>query len=317
MVNEDIDWEMIQDLRRLFCEDAASSQRKSDYWRDDDERLYAYHHTLAQRIGWKWDSVLRELSVKGWPRDFDRILDIGCGTGIQTLKVLRWLKLHEKKTPEITLIDQSQAAAVFAMKEIKSEFPDVKIRMVHSLSEVREPGLILLSHLLNELDDVFMTKLVEHISLADGFIWVEAGTYKISRSLSTIRDQLRNTHVFDAPCPHNSDCPILASEKDWCHFFAEPPPEAFTTKFWSEFARNCKVDLRSLPTSFIAARKSVGETNESSPHRRLLGRPKFLKAETRVQVCAIGGLEEVVIEKKKNKQLVKQLKKNCFRVELP
>src|ERR1041384_3502994 len=58
---EQIDWSALERLRNAFLEGSAGKQ---DYWRSASD-LASYDETFAQRIGWKWDYVLNELTRRG------------------------------------------------------------------------------------------------------------------------------------------------------------------------------------------------------------------------------------------------------------
>ena len=55
------DWESLKSLRTIFLSETAGGQK--DYW-SSSRLLELYHETFAQRIGWKWDAVLKDFSAK-------------------------------------------------------------------------------------------------------------------------------------------------------------------------------------------------------------------------------------------------------------
>ena len=78
----------IATLERLRGRFLAPDTRAGDYWRSEEE-LALYDSTFGERIGWKWDAVLSELSVRGWQPQGRRLVDWGCGSGIASRRVLR------------------------------------------------------------------------------------------------------------------------------------------------------------------------------------------------------------------------------------
>ncbi|MBP9903596.1 MAG: hypothetical protein KBH45_19240, partial [Verrucomicrobia bacterium] len=58
---ETIDWATLGRLRSEFLAGATSGR---DYWQSESD-LASYDATFAQRIGWKWDYVLAELTRRG------------------------------------------------------------------------------------------------------------------------------------------------------------------------------------------------------------------------------------------------------------
>ena len=57
-----LDWTALDRLRAAFLSDASA--RATPYWQTHDT-LAAYDATYAERIGWKWDALLRELAASG------------------------------------------------------------------------------------------------------------------------------------------------------------------------------------------------------------------------------------------------------------
>ena len=78
MNRDEIDWSALEKLRAAFLAGTAGA---TDYWQSETD-LANYDATLAQRIGWKWDYVLAELSRRGWLPPGGELLDWGCGSGI-------------------------------------------------------------------------------------------------------------------------------------------------------------------------------------------------------------------------------------------
>src|SRR5260221_14548533 len=77
---ENIDWKALERLRAAFLDGTAGAQ---DYWHSERD-LDSYDQTFAQRIRWKWDYVLRELSGRGWTPPHGEVVDWGCGSGVAT-----------------------------------------------------------------------------------------------------------------------------------------------------------------------------------------------------------------------------------------
>src|SRR5437867_12656307 len=73
-----IDWNSLERLRTAFLSGTAGA---GDYWQSESA-LASYDATFAQRIGWKWDYVLAELTRRGWSPPRGELLDWGCGSGI-------------------------------------------------------------------------------------------------------------------------------------------------------------------------------------------------------------------------------------------
>ena len=61
MTWDEIDWAALDRLREGFLSGSAAN---GPYWRSRSD-LASYDFTYGERIGWKWDAVLRELRSPG------------------------------------------------------------------------------------------------------------------------------------------------------------------------------------------------------------------------------------------------------------
>ena len=300
------DWDRLHRLREQFLRDADGPRTIADYWRDERD-LAAYDAILAARIGWKWDAVLDELEERGITIPATRILDWGCGSGIATRRVLA---TKTKPVPSVQLHDRSTDAMQFAVERVASEHPDVSVATAPRIPIDEHPDLLLLSHVLNELNAATEERLLDLVRRAEHVLWVEPGTHAVARRLAAIREQLAERFDILAPCTHAKSCPTLAGDRDWCHFFAAPPTEVFTDPDWVRAGRTLGVDLRSLPYSFLALRKRTAEPHPPSAAARLIGRPYVRKKLARTFLRDADGLHERSIVKPDDPELFRQLKKD-------
>src|SRR4051812_33536871 len=111
----------LQALRELRERFLASRPAEGGYWRSREE-LALYDRTFAQRIGWKWDAVLRELKARGWQPESRTVLDWGCGSGVAGRRVLAaW----PGQFTGLALHDVSALAVEFARGAAAAEHPSV------------------------------------------------------------------------------------------------------------------------------------------------------------------------------------------------
>src|SRR3954470_4086812 len=83
---ETLDWEILDRLRETFL---SRDKTAGPYWHTITD-LECYDFTYGERIGWKWDAVLRELKARGWkPTPGATVLDWGCGSGIAGRRVIQ------------------------------------------------------------------------------------------------------------------------------------------------------------------------------------------------------------------------------------
>lgn len=269
-----------------------------------------YDEFFGARIGWKWVAVLDELEARGRARPAAKILDWGCGTGIASRA---WLA-RNSGAERLVLWDRDADARTFARERVAAEHPDLEIVEAARPPEDTddEIDLLLLSHVLDELDEGEVDGVLSLARRARTVLWVEPGSRVTSRRLGVLRDELLPDFDVLGPCTHRATCGMLAEGMDrhWCHFFARPAPEAFTDGRWVEFGRSLGIDLRSVPYSFLAlARSGEAEVNESGA--RLLGRPRVQRGRALLDVCDAGGVHEVMMLQRLDKPLFKQLERTA------
>ncbi|PTX91139.1 small ribosomal subunit Rsm22 family protein [Opitutus sp. ER46] len=251
MTWDDIDWSILDRLRGTFL---SGTPTGGPYWQSPED-LANYDFTYGERIGWKWDQVLRELRLRGWRPQGRTVLDWGCGSGIAGRRVIA--ALGAESFDALTLWDHSPVACDYAADAARHAFPRLSVHQATPgyFSGTERIGLLLLSHVLNELPAAARDELRLLCVRADAILWVEPGTHDVSRQLGGFREQLRGSGFrVIAPCTHENECPMFAlgRERDWCHFFAPPPAEIFADSNWVKFGHRAGIDLRSLPYAFLA-----------------------------------------------------------------
>jgi hypothetical protein len=335
MTWSELDWQALDRLRDRFLHGSPGT---GPYWEAPGD-LASYDFTYGERIGWKWDHVLRELRLRGWhPQTGDKgihLLDWGCGSGIAARRVIAFF--GPQRFSSLTVWDHSPAASDFAAEAARRAFPHLPVAQATPgfFAERRSIGLLIVSHVLNELSSEALDTLRVTAAASDAILWVEPGTHEISRRLGTIREQLRATGCrVVAPCTHENECPMFAlgNERHWCHFFAPPPAGIFADSGWVKFGQRAGLDLRSLPYAFIAldrrkvpavapvsepaaaiagaAPSSESETAAGQPDlSRVIGRPEHFKPYVRWLNCNASGLAEFELPKRAAPALFKQLER--------
>lgn len=276
MTWEELDWAVLDRLRDQFLSGDAA---RGPYWTSRED-LANYDLTFGERIGWKWDAVLRELDQRGWrpaPSEPNpggiAVLDWGCGSGVAGRRVVSWLGAG--RVAALRVWDQSGLAADFAATAAEARFPGLRVEAVTPgfLAGDAPIGILVVSHVLNELSEASLPALRALASRADAILWVEPGTRECSRALVELREPLRERFRVVAPCTHQAACGLLAPEnaRHWCHHFAAPPAAIFADSDWVKFGRRAGIDLRSLPYSLLALERRAGRpggSRGSGPHRR-------------------------------------------------
>ena len=301
----ELDWKSLDGLRAQFLD---AKPKNAPYWKTAEE-LAHYDLTFGERIGWKWDAVLEELGMRGWKPTGGRVLDWGCGSGIAGRRVVRHFGPSEFGS--LAVWDHSPIAGEFARGAAKREFPalDVSIAEPGLLGGDEPIGLLLVSHVLNELQPSGINEIRALVARSEAVIWTEPGTREASRSLGRLRDEFSAALSLVAPCTHSNGCPVLApgNERHWCHHFAFPPPAIFSDSNWVKFGQRAGIDLRSLPYSFIALAR--GWKQKEVGLSRVIGRPELFKPYARLLNCDATGLSELEVMKRSSPELLKELER--------
>lgn len=305
MMNWDsLDWDALERLRNGFLSGAGAA---AAYWQTPTD-LAAYDLTFAQRIAWKWDAVLAELLQRGWVPPPGEVFDWGCGSGVAGRCVVR--AFGQENCSGLRVFDRSSLAMDFAVTRAKSAFP--KLAVHAGAPADGRAGLLVLSHVLNELPTGERDALVALAHRADAVLWVEPGTHADSRALAAMRERLRGAFEVIAPCTHNETCGALApgNERHWCHNFAAPPPGVLTDSDWVRFGQRMGIDLRSGPYSFLVLeRKGLRPTSGHYPGwRRVIGSPRVYKGFAKVLCCQADGLADFTLQKRDAPAAYKQFK---------
>jgi hypothetical protein len=304
MTWSEIDWAALGRHRERFL---GGGPPDGPYWASAAD-LAGYDLTYGERIGWKWDAVLDELRIRGWAPASRTILDWGCGSGIAGRRVIG--RYGPGSFDSLTVWDHSPLAAEFAVEAARRAYPglDASAATADSLRRSEPIGLLVISHVLNELAPAALEEVRSLVARSRAVIWTEPGSRDISRALGTLRDEWAHEFRVVAPCTHANRCPILSpgNERHWCHHFAAPPPAIFADSNWVKFGQRAGIDLRSLPYSFIALdREEAGEAGLS----RVIGRPEQFKPYVRLLNCDGEGLAELMVMKRDNPSLYKELNK--------
>ena len=303
---ESLDWEVLDRLRQTFLSDAKSA---GPYWHTMTD-LECYDLTYGERIGWKWDAVLRELKARGWsPPAAATVLDWGCGSGVAGRRVIDCF--GAENFARLLVHDHSALAMDFAEHHARLAFSKMSVGRA-DYRELEGDGpldLLVVSHVLNELDELARAQLATLCARATTVLWVEPGTHEVSRALGGWREKLRAAGLnVIAPCPHQNVCGVLAAgnERHWCHFFASPPANIHADSEWVKFGQRAGIDLRSLPYCFFVLDRRP--TGQPAGWSRIIGEPRHYKGYAKLYNCDANGVADLMLQKRDAPELFKALK---------
>ncbi len=188
---------------------------------------------------------LRDAGV--WPAGEElRVLDLGAGMGATSFGLARWLRVRGQAVKQLTVTALEQDASALrgftafqrALHGLDDFTPlqlDARAEDLRALRGERGFQLVLFGFVLNELfpDDPervarraqLVRDAFELLSDDGALIILEPALKETTRELMQLRDALADLPII-APCLHQRGCPMLASERDWCHQelpYALPP----------------------------------------------------------------------------------------------
>lgn len=323
------DWSALERLRAHFL---ADTPPETPYWTSRED-LTAYDQTFAERIRWKWQAVWSELRARGWRPAPEaalpplQVYDWGCGSGVAIRSFLEAFTKEETGPVQLRVWDHSERARAYTTERVTRAFPG-RVRIAEGKVDDKLQGILLISHVINELDDDALAALLERIPRASALIWLEAGSHSISRRLLRVREALRVRFTLLAPCPQQGPCGMLAEENaaHWCHHFAEAPREVFQSPHWSHFQQELKIDVGTIPYAFIAMDKDPERAAAVQAHdlgaARVIGKPRKAKGHCRALTCGPqdGELRDLVISRRAGTEFYRAFRKYSgsplFRLEL-
>ncbi len=292
------DWLRLGELRQSFLQRDGTQE----YWRGPHD-LELYEATFAQRIAWKWRAALDEMRLKGYAPREGSVVDWGCGSGIAAREFMR--AFPQESGGHFHFHDRNPHCEAFAAQRLSQAAP--RARVTTGACPVAEAAeVVLVSHVLGELDAAQLDRLLDWVRGAAALVWVESGDRATSRALGGIRERLLDVFQVIAPCTHREACGALApgNERNWCHFFTAPDPLVFKSAHWRSFSHELSIDLRSVPYSFLALCRP--DRFDPAPGcTRVLGRPRLQKGRALLDGCDTTGLRE--------RMLLARLSKEQFR----
>lgn len=300
---QSVDWAALERLRDVFLGrgrapggDVAAPSPAGPYWTSARD-LESYDFTLGRRIAWKWAAVLEPLLARGWRPPARQLIDWGCGSAIGARSLLAYAP--DASFDDVVLWDHSPVATSFAEAAIRARRPGQAVRVADPEQVAIDRAFVLVvSHVLNELDTTGRAALLALARRAAAVLWVEPGTSDDSRALITVREELRTEFHGWAPCPHDGQCGLLAevNTRHWCHHFARPPTEAFTESGWALFGQRLGIDLRSLPYSYLVLDRRAPARAAGAV--RVIGTPRESTGTKRILRCREDDVAEVELVKR-------------------
>ena len=242
-----------------------------------------------------------------------RVLDLGAGLGTTTLGAALFAEARDAADElDVVAIDRD-SDALRIMRELARRAAGAglaRVSLETRAADVRSGGagpfdLILLGLVLNELGESVAERaqMIRELSGAlaeDGsMIVIEPALRETSRALHAVRDAIVAAgpppNVF-APCLRAGTCPMLESERDWCHEdLLVPLPEPV-----AGIARAAGLRYERLTYSYLTLRRdgrtlrdAVTRPGEGEPWR-VVSEPMPSKGKLELFVCGAPGRARLV-----------------------
>lgn len=241
-----------------------------------------------------------------------RILDVGAGLGAMTFGALRFGYARcAVSGAEVTAFDRA-ASTLRIMEDLAKTWEDEggpAIDLHTTVGDVRRSGvlpdgaydLIVVGFALNEFAGasspqdtaLWLERLCRSLRPGGSCIVIEPALKKTSRFLHAVRDQFVHerwdgaTQPF-APCLHRAPCPMLTTERDWCHEQWDQPLPAPV----AELARAAGLRDQRLTYSYLTLRNDGaslrGALQTDREPYRVVSEPIATKGKVELFVCGSG-----------------------------
>jgi len=250
-----------------------------------------------------------------------RMLDVGCGPGTAALGLLDWARRHPalRHVPvHLVAIDASPGAlrdCERLWKAYVARMGGADAKLTTARGDLERFGLprktvatgwpydlIVIANVLNELftgarDPIgrrfaLVRRLLDLLDSRGTLIIIEPALRDTSRALHRLRDALLEEACCTvySPCLHESRCPALIKEEDWCH----------EERAWTAPPLVAAIDRRvgfikdSLKFSYLLLRKDGRSVVPRSPTvYRVVSELRAMKGERRAWLCNETGRRDV------------------------
>jgi ribosomal protein RSM22 (predicted rRNA methylase) len=220
------------------------------------------------------------------------LLDLGAGAGAAlwvagaVFPTLRQTTLLERDEALIQLGRQLAAAA----EQDVVRRADWRCVNLEQFVDLPSSDLIVCSYSLGELPAAAARRVVQFAWQAAPQILViiEPGTIRGFATIKILRDELigAGAHVV-APCPHAQACPL--PEDDWCHFAARVERSVLQRQL-----KAGTLGYEDEKFAYIAVAKQPSCAVQARVLRHPLRQPGY----TRLQLCAVEGLQQLTVTKR-------------------
>ncbi|MDB4977490.1 MAG: hypothetical protein JWN48_5831, partial [Myxococcaceae bacterium] len=210
--------------------------RAGFFWPRDLVKVFGPLDELTRWLPARWDPTTVGASL--------RVLDVGAGLGATSFGLARWLRARGLPVDKLEIValehDASALRGFSAFAKALADLPDelVPVELEARAEDLRmaplgeQFDLVLFGFVLNELfvelpleqriarRAELLQRACARLSPGGALIVLEPALKATTRELMQLRDLLAlsgQAPYVIAPCLHARPCPMLPSERDWCH----------------------------------------------------------------------------------------------------
>lgn len=255
----------IEELSRKFTQER---EKITDYLKDPRlvSAYAAFYFTtntpkFAEILKWLPEEFLTAIKTSD-------LVDIGAGPGTFSVAFQEW---SESLSGRIVQIETSELMREQAKIMWEGLYPSKNMVQSFGRNLKGENQIALFGHSANEMGAEKALSYIEDID-PEHIIFIEPGTKSFFPEMLKIRKALlaRGYHII-FPCPNSMECPMAASEKDWCHQFIYLKQSQDIERL----SQMAKKDRRLLPLIVHVYSKNSFGVNPSERVVRVLPETKF------------------------------------------
>ena len=254
--------EAVMKLSSFYLENPSAQTPWDDVWAQVASLVYFFPLNYSRNA-----LVARECERLGFFEGITKAVDDGAGMGSAVhafkdhLPAIDWLA-RDISRDSLKLLNE------LSSKPIKTD------HVAGSIRSKANHQLLVASYVFTELKEI-PYEWLEY----DALIILEPSTRDDARRLQRERPKLMEAGFsLWAPCPHQEDCPLLVSERDWCHDRVHFEAPAWFTAI----EKILPIKNKTLSFSYLAARKTKSPVQGVS---RLVGDTLDEKGKSRQALC--------------------------------